>query len=199
MIEINLLNKLSPHAECYKTAWLLALSAHTKGKETTDHILRVGQLSTNFACFIGLSEEDISYIAMGATLHDIGKLCVRGSIINKPGKLNDEEWIEMKTHASSGGAIMRSVNQFPEESCFIAEQHHEKWNGEGYPLGLKQDDIYIGARLFSIIDAFDAMTNDRCYRDNLGYNFALEELDRFSGIQFDPNLVKLFKEFVHVA
>lgn len=197
MIKINLLNKLSPHADCYKTAWLLALSAHTKGKETTDHIIRVGQLSTKFACFIRLPEEDISYIGIGAVLHDIGKLCVNANIINKKGKLDSEEWIEMKTHAASGGAIMRSVNQFPEESCLIAEQHHEKWDGSGYPFGIKNKSIYIGARLFSIIDSFDAMTNDRCYRNKRGTDLALEELKRCSSTQFDPDLVKLFERFIY--
>lgn len=198
MIKINLLNQISPHAECYKNAFLLALSAHTKGNETYDHINRVGNLAIDFAKFMNLPTEEIQFISYGAYLHDVGKLSVRGSLITKPDKLTPPEWEEMRFHPIAGAMMARSVNVFPEDSCRIIEEHHERFDGKGYPQGLKGPNIYLGARMFSIIDAFDALTNNRCYRKQTTKDKALEEINSCSGSQFDPMLVSQFNKFIYV-
>lgn len=198
MLKFNLLN--SPlnnskrHANCYKTAWLLAMKA--KDCETSEHITRVTDLSIRFGQYLKLSKDIIRNISYGVPLHDLGKLSTPDCILKKEDKLTDAEWLIMKSHVTTGSAMIMATRCFPEGSQQIVIQHHEKFDGTGYPFGLKGDDIYIGARLFSIVDAFDAMTNDRCYRLSRSYKAAIDEINEFSGVQFDPVLTKEFERFI---
>jgi HD-GYP domain-containing protein (c-di-GMP phosphodiesterase class II) len=124
-------------------------------------------------------------------LHDIGKIGVDESILNKIGKLDKNEWEAMKLHSVKGARILENTIEFKD----IAENvlsHHEHYDGSGYPKGLKGKEIPVMARIIAIADAYDAMTNDRTYRNKMSYEEAIIELKQYSGIQFDPEIVSLF-------
>jgi len=124
-------------------------------------------------------------------LHDIGKIGVPDAILRKPAKLTDEEWERMREHPLHGQQILRGI-EFLKGAAKVVAQHHEKWDGSGYPLGLKAEDIDICARIFSVADAFDAITSDRVYRKGRPYEAAAQELDEWAGRQFDPKVVEAF-------
>lgn len=128
-------------------------------------------------------------------LHDIGKVAIDENILNKPGKLIDEEWEKIKRHPEIGYRILSSVNDMAEMSEYVLA-HHERWDGKGYPKGLKGEEIPLKSRIIAIADAFDAMTSERAYRSALSKEIAVEELIKNAGIQFDPELVKIFVEKV---
>jgi HD-GYP domain-containing protein (c-di-GMP phosphodiesterase class II) len=131
-------------------------------------------------------------LELGALLHDIGKIGVPDAILRKPAKLNDEEWETMKLHPVHGQKILRNI-RFLEGAARVVGQHHERWDGAGYPFGIRGEDIDVGARIFAVVDAFDAMVSDRVYRPGRPYEAALEELERCAGTQFDPMIVEAFK------
>jgi HD-GYP domain-containing protein (c-di-GMP phosphodiesterase class II) len=124
-------------------------------------------------------------------LHDIGKIGVPDAILRKPAKLTEEEWVNMRQHPVHGREILKGIN-FLQGAARVVAQHHEKWDGSGYPLGLKGADIDINARIFMVADAFDAMISDRVYRAGRSYEEAAEELDRCTGQHFDPEIVRAF-------
>jgi HD-GYP domain-containing protein (c-di-GMP phosphodiesterase class II) len=132
------------------------------------------------------------YVKLGALLHDIGKIGVPDAVLRKPAKLNHEEWDKMKLHPLHGQKILRNI-KFLEGASRVVSQHHEQWDGSGYPYGLRGEDIDLSARIFAVVDAFDAMISDRVYRKGRPYEAALEELERCSGTQFDPLVVEAFK------
>jgi HD-GYP domain-containing protein (c-di-GMP phosphodiesterase class II) len=127
----------------------------------------------------------------GSLLHDIGKIGVPEGILGKSGPLTREEWEIVKTHPLIGGQICAPV-KFLQKAIPLIEGHHERWDGSGYPRGLKGDQIPLQARIFSIVDAFDAMTSDRPYRTSLSFESAVNEIVRASGTQFDPEVVGAF-------
>ena len=129
---------------------------------------------------------------MGSILHDIGKIGVRGSILCKPGALDDREFGEMRTHPAIGGRIVRTLYGFDLEP--VIRHHHERFDGKGYPSGLKGDAIPLESRMILIADTFDAMTSDRPYRRAMRTEAALGELKRHAGTQFDPDLVDVAVE-----
>jgi len=170
-----------------------ALSLDARDKETEGHAERVVAYSVRLGQELGLSSYDLIRVELGAWLHDIGKIAVPDQILKKPAPLTDEEWQKMKLHPAKGQKMVRDMD-LPEASALIVGQHHEKWDGSGYPLGLKEEEISIGARIFSVVDTFDAITSDRVYRRGRPYQDALEEILKFSGKQFDPEVVDAFAQ-----
>jgi putative two-component system response regulator len=174
-------------------ATLKALTAalETRDSETHGHSERVVTYSLRLGREYGLNSETMKALEFGSLLHDIGKIGVPDSILRKPAKLTDEEWVRMKEHPYHGQQILRGI-EFLEGAARVVAQHHEKWDGSGYPHGLKGEDIDICARIFSVADAFDAITSDRVYRRGKSYQEAAKELDDWAGRQFDPKVVEAF-------
>ena len=140
---------------------------------------------------MGLPREQINTIARGAFLHDIGKIAIPDKILNKPGKLEPEEFNIMKEHAYHGFQIVKKI-PFLAEAAEIVYSHQEWFNGSGYPRGLKGEQIPLGARIFSVADTLDAITSDRPYRAKQPIAAARKEIELWSGRQFDPEVVKTF-------
>ncbi|MDT5268159.1 MAG: hypothetical protein QOH49_345, partial [Acidobacteriota bacterium] len=136
--------------------------------------------------------EQMRSLEFGSLLHDIGKIGVPDAILRKPAKLTEEEWVLMREHPLHGQKILRGI-EFLEGAAKVVAQHHEKWDGTGYPLGLKGEQIDLCARIFAVADAFDAITSDRVYRTGCTYEAALAELDRCACVQFDPRVVEAFR------
>jgi response regulator RpfG family c-di-GMP phosphodiesterase len=170
----------------------LVQALETRDFETHGHSERVVTFSLRLGYELGLEKEALRDLELGALLHDIGKIGVPDAVLRKPAKLNDDEWAKMKLHPQHGQKILRNI-PFLEGAARIVAQHHERWDGEGYPFGLRGEDIDIGARIFAVVDAFDAMVSDRVYRKGCSYDDALAELERHAGTQFDPLVVEAFK------
>jgi putative nucleotidyltransferase with HDIG domain len=164
-----------------------------KDRETEGHSRRVTLFTIAIAQALGLPREQIAVIARGAFLHDIGKIAIPDKILNKPGKLEPDEMLIMKEHAYHGYQILKKI-PFLTEASEIVYSHQEYFNGTGYPRGLKGEEIPLGARIFSIADTFDAITSDRPYRQKQSDQAARIEINRCSGTQFDPEIVKVFLE-----
>lgn len=176
----------------YRTT-LQALTAalETRDAETHGHSERVVTFSLRLGREYGLTTPQMKALEFGSLLHDIGKIGVPDAILRKPAKLTDEEWVRMREHPMHGQQILRGI-KFLEGAAKVVAQHHEKWDGSGYPLGLKSEEIDICARIFSVADAFDAITSDRVYRQGRPYEAAAHELDEWVGRQFDPKVVEAF-------
>ncbi len=189
------LDKALEEIESSYRATLKALvqALETRDFETHGHSERVVTFSLRLAYELGLDKELLRDLELGALLHDIGKIGVPDAVLRKPAALNDDEWRKMKLHPLHGQKILRNI-AFLEGASRVVSQHHEKWDGTGYPNGLCGEDIHIGARIFSVADAFDAMVSDRVYRKGCSYEAALAELEKFSGTQFDPQVIEAFKQ-----
>ena len=170
----------------------LVQALETRDFETHGHSERVVTFSLRLGHEVGLDKDALRHLELGALLHDIGKIGVPDAILRKPAKLNEEEWVKMRLHPLHGRQILRNI-PFLEGAAKIVAQHHEQWDGSGYPYGIRGEDINIGARIFSVVDAFDAMTSDRVYRQGRPYKDAIEELERCAGTQFDALVVEAFK------
>ena len=164
-----------------------------KDAETEGHSKRVTAFTIAIARAMGISGDQIRVIARGAFLHDIGKMAIPDAILRKPGALDAEETAIMREHCFRGYQILRRI-PFLTEASEIVYSHQEKYDGTGYPRGLKGDEIPLGARIFSVADTLDAMTSDRPYRAKLPLSVAREEIHRWAGRQFDPQVVKIFLE-----
>jgi HD-GYP domain-containing protein (c-di-GMP phosphodiesterase class II) len=140
---------------------------------------------------MGVVDPELTDIYRGALLHDVGKIGIPDAILRKPGKLTTEEWVEMRRHPEIGYRILQGIN-FLEASREVVLSHQECYDGSGYPRGLKGKEIPLGARIFSVVDTLDAMTSDRPYRKALSQQAAREEIRKFSGTQFDPDVVQAF-------
>jgi putative nucleotidyltransferase with HDIG domain len=169
----------------------LTAALETRDSETHGHSERVVSYSLRLGREYGLSSEEMKALEFGALLHDIGKIGVPDSILRKPAKLTEEEWVRMREHPVHGQQILRGI-EFLQGAARVVAQHHEQWNGTGYPLGLQAEDIDICARIFAVADAFDAITSDRVYRRGKSYEAAAQELDDWAGRQFDPKVVAAF-------
>jgi response regulator RpfG family c-di-GMP phosphodiesterase len=169
----------------------LTAALETRDAETHGHSERVVTFSLRLGREYGLTTAQMKALEFGSLLHDIGKIGVPDAILRKPAKLTDEEWIRMREHPFHGQQILRGIKFLEGAACVVA-QHHEKWDGTGYPGGLKGEDIDICARIFSVADAFDAITSDRVYRKGRTYEAAAEELNQWSDRQFDPKVVEAF-------
>jgi putative nucleotidyltransferase with HDIG domain len=173
------------------TLHALTAALEARDAETHGHSERVVTFSLRLGREYGLSAEEMKALEFGSLLHDIGKIGVPDAILRKPANLTDEEWVRMREHPLHGQQILRGI-KFLEGAARVVAQHHEKWDGSGYPLGLKGEEIDICARIFSVADAFDAITSDRVYRKGRPYEAALQELDDWVNRQFDPKVVEAF-------
>ena len=162
-----------------------------KDSYTFGHSMRVAYFSLVTGHEAELSEHDMHELELSAIFHDIGKIGTPDAVLNKPSRLSEDEFQIMKQHPEKSSEILQMYPGF-EKIAANARFHHERYDGKGYPLSLKGDDIPIAARIILIADTFDAMTSTRPYRKGLPYEVAFDELIQFSGTQFDPHLVKLF-------
>ena len=167
----------------------------TKSSETKEHALRMTKLAFDFGEKLGLTESDQNRLSLLATLHDIGKINISESILNKVDKLTDQEWEVMKKHTEQGYKIASSSEEF----ASVAEEifsHHENWDGSGYPRQLQQKEIPYLARIISLVDAYDVMTHERPYSKAMSKEEAIKEIKKCSGTQFDPELAAKFIEML---
>lgn len=143
-----------------------------------------------------ITDEFIQYLSWGARLHDIGKARIDEQTLNKPGKLSDDDWLRVKAHPENGSKLVAAVRLSNPVVIDLVLHHQEKWDGSGYPRGLREYDIPFIARLFKPIDVLDAMTNDRPYRQVFSIKHALDEMVREVGTSFDPKIFSVFLKFV---
>jgi putative nucleotidyltransferase with HDIG domain len=158
---------------------------------TLSNSIRVSKLSAVVALQMGLRGDEVRLIEQAAILHDIGKLGIAEDVLAGTGELSDRDWAEMKRHPQLGFEILSSIGSL-EDSAEIVWAHHERFDGQGYPRGLRGDDIPVGARIFAVVDAYVAMTSGRPYRKTLNHSMAIKEIVRNSLTQFDPQVVDAF-------
>ena len=167
----------------------------TRSKETGDHVLRVAEYSRMLALLVGLDKKEAEELKMASPMHDIGKVGIEDAILNKPGKLTEPEFEIMKTHAKIGFDMLSGSHQkLLQTAAIVAHEHHEKWNGEGYPNGRKGEEIHIYGRITAITDVFDALGHDRVYKKAWPLEEILELFRKERGKHFDPNLIDVFLE-----
>src|SRR5216117_2567163 len=194
---LNRLEAQKKHAEeiaalHLRTIEALSLAIEAKDHTTHDHLRRVQVYAVEIAKELGLDPDQLNAIRAAAMLHDIGKLAVPEHILSKPGRLTPEEFEKMKIHPIVGAEILDRV-QFPYPVVPIVRSHHEKWDGSGYPNGLKREDIPIGARILSAVDCFDALASERPYRRALSPEEAMTTLSAEKGRSFDPRVVEVME------
>jgi putative nucleotidyltransferase with HDIG domain len=176
----------------YQTTLLALVRAlDAREHETSDHSQRVVKYTEAIAERLSLRGPDLEEIGRGALLHDIGKIGVPDAVLLKPAKLTPEEWKEMRRHPDIGYDMIRSI-EFLNTPAAIVLSHQERFDGRGYPRGLRGEEIHIGARIFAVADTLDAMTSDRPYRKGTTFENAVDEIDRCAGSQFDPEVVRAF-------
>ncbi|HUF54606.1 MAG TPA: HD domain-containing phosphohydrolase [Dehalococcoidia bacterium] len=170
---------------------VLSSALEIRDKMTHRHARRVARMSAFVAREMKLTEDQVLQIEYAAALHDIGKIGVADSILNKAQPLDEGEWTHMRRHSELGYKVLNGID-FLHESAEIVYAHHERFDGQGYPRGLSGEEIPLGARVFAVIDAYDAMTSRRPYREAMAQEDAIEEIQRHSGQQFDPQVVEAF-------
>jgi len=173
----------------------LAIAIDAKDQTTHGHVRRTQIYGTEMGKLLNISESELRALVAGALLHDIGKLAVPEYILNKPGKLTESEFAKMKIHPTVGGDILKRVN-FPYPVEDIVRYHHEKWDGSGYPKGLRAEQIPLVARIISVVDFYDATRCDRPYRKGMKREDSLALLQKMAASSFDPRLVDLFTKHV---
>jgi len=166
-----------------------------RDKETERHTLRVTEMTVQLARTMGVGEEEIMSMRWGALLHDIGKMGIPDHILNKPGPLTDEEWKIMRKHPIYSYEMISPI-EYLRPALDIPYCHHEKWDGSGYPRGLKGEQIPLAGRIFAIIDVWDALRSDRPYRKAWPEEKVIEYLKEQSGTHFDPKVVDVFLELL---
>jgi diguanylate cyclase (GGDEF)-like protein/PAS domain S-box-containing protein/putative nucleotidyltransferase with HDIG domain len=166
-----------------------------KSEREQSHSIRVANYCVAIAEHLSMTREQINKLKIAATLHDIGKIVIDEKILNKTERLTVEEWKIMREHPSKGARILEDIEEY-KDIAYIVETHHERFDGLGYPLGLKGDDIPLKSRIIAVADAFDAMTQFRTYRNTISFPEAIEELKRSSGTQFDPDVVEVFVQYI---
>lgn len=172
-------------------------SLEFRDKDTEEHTLRVTELAVKLATAMGLSNGDIVNIRRGALLHDVGKIGIPDDILHKPGVLTDEEWVVMRQHPRIAYDLLSPI-KYLRKAIDIPYCHHEHWDGGGYPRGLKGEAIPYLARIFTVVDYFDALMSDRPYRGAYPQLEALTIMDSENGATFDPSIYKVFKEIIRV-
>ncbi len=171
----------------------LANAVEAKDPYTSGHVERVMNLSVEMGKKVGLKGEDLKNVELASILHDIGKIAIPDEILKKPAKLTDEEYEIIKTHVHHGARILSPIPGLKGVIPAVLH-HHERWDGRGYPVGLKEKEIPLIARIIAITDSFDAMNSDRPYRKRLPPELIIKEFKDNSGKQFDPELVEIFLE-----
>jgi putative nucleotidyltransferase with HDIG domain len=172
-------------------ALMSALDA--RDRETEGHSMRVSKLACLLGEKIGLTNEQLKALERGSLLHDIGKIGISDAILHKPGKLTDDEWKIMRLHPDIGARIVERI-PFLQECMYVVRYHHERWDGSGYPLGIKGEDIPIHARIFSVVDVFDALTSSRVYRKRSTADEAVQYLKEEAGRLFDGEIVEALSQ-----
>jgi len=173
--------------------WVRALDL--RDRETEGHTQRVTEITIRVAQQIGFSEEELSHIKRGALLHDMGKIAIPDDILQKPGPLTETEWVRMRQHPMHAYNMLSPI-AYLNPALDIPFYHHERWDGSGYPHGLKGEEIPLSARLFAIVDVWDALRSDRPYRKEMPRELVIDYLSENSSILFDPKLVDIFLNFV---
>jgi len=167
----------------------------TRSQETGYHVRRVAKYSELLAKYYGLSDKEVKYLTTASPMHDIGKVGIPDNILNKPGALTQSEWDTMKKHAEIGYELFKNSDKpLLKTAAIIAYEHHEKWNGSGYPRGLSGEDIHIYGRITALADVFDALGSDRCYKKAWPDEKIFKLIKEESGKHFDPKLVDIFFE-----
>ena len=181
----------------FETALALTEAIESRDPYTGGHCRRLAEYAAIVAGRLALPAQEIEIVRLGAALHDMGKIVVPDSVLKKQGKLTPEEYTIIKQHCYSGGQICKRVG-FLMDAYPIVYHHHERWDGRGYPDGLKGETIPLGARIVSVIDAYDAMTTDRPYRDAMAHEVAEQILRDGAGDQWDPSVVQVLLETVEL-
>ncbi|MCR4763313.1 MAG: diguanylate cyclase [Lachnospiraceae bacterium] len=179
----------------FQTIETIANTIDAKDEYTKGHSRRVSDYSAEIAREMGMSEDEVERIRYIGLLHDIGKIGVPDAVLNKPGRLNEAEYELMKKHTTLGGDILKDVAMMPDLDVG-AKYHHERYDGKGYPNGLKGDEIPMIARIICMADSYDAMTSNRIYRKHLGHHVVIDEIRRCRGTQFDPKVTDAFLRFL---
>jgi HD-GYP domain-containing protein (c-di-GMP phosphodiesterase class II) len=169
----------------------LASALDARDRHTSGHSRRVSERACAVAATMNLNLQELEEIQIGALLHDIGKIGISDSVLQKPGKLTDEEYKLIQQHPTIGRRILEGVNGF-QPYLPVVELHHENWDGTGYPWGLSGETVPLCARIVHVVDAYDAMTSDRPYRPGMSHEDAIRILKTFAGTQFDPKVVEVF-------
>ena len=191
----NLLLKDEVLGSQKELAYILGEAVEQRSKETGSHVKRVALFSHVFALKYGLSTQEADLIKLASPLHDVGKIGIPDRILKKPGKFEPEEWEIMKTHAQLGADMLPNINnQVLKMGSIIAAQHHEHWQGGGYPKNLKGEDIHIAGRITALADVFDALGCKRCYKEPWPMEEILNEINKQKGKQFDPKLVEILHD-----
>ena len=178
-----------------QTITTVANALDAKDSYSEGHSRRVAVYAAQIAEKLGFSKEDVRNVRIIALLHDIGKIGVPDAVLNKPGRLTDEEFALMKQHAAIGSEILKDIDMITGISIG-ARSHHERYDGKGYPEGLKGEDIPYIARIIAVADSYDAMTSNRVYRKHLSYEQVMSELEKGKGTQFDPDIAKALEELI---
>lgn len=189
--------QLQSEVEATQQELVLRLSEalEQRSSETGNHVKRVSHICNALALGYGLSKREAELIRLASPLHDVGKVGIPDAILNKPNKLNDEEWQVMKTHAEKGHAILKgSKHSVVTAGAEIAQAHHERWDGSGYPQGLVGENIHLFARIVALADVYDALRHERCYKKAWSVDAAVNEINEQKGKHFEPKLVDVFNE-----
>jgi putative two-component system response regulator len=178
-----------------ETIHCLARAAEYKDDETGNHIKRMSYYSKLMAERSGMSAAEVEEIVYASPMHDVGKIGIPDSVLLKPGKLDPQEWVIMKTHTTIGSQILsKSTSELMETASIIALSHHERWDGSGYPNGLAGEDIPIQGRICALADVFDALTSKRTYKDAFSVEKSVAIMEEGRGSHFDPELFDLFRD-----
>ena len=159
------------------------------------HAINVSNISGQIAIAMNLSKSEVSQICLAGRYHDIGKIFIKPAILTKNGSLTSLEWEEMKTHTQQGYELLLSFKKY-QHLAYPALQHHERWDGKGYPYGLKEEEIVLSSRIIAVADAFDAMIAKRPYKNAYTIAKAIEEIKLGAGKQFDPHIAMAFAEMM---
>lgn len=169
--------------------------SESRSRETGDHIQRVAEISYKLAQYYGLPEEEAERIRLAAPMHDLGKVAIPDAILNKPGRFTDEEYEQMKSHAIRGEEILlKSKRELLRFAASLAGAHHERWDGKGYPRGLKGEEIPLAGRICAVADVLDALSSPRCYKPAWPEEKVKEEFINQRGAQFQPELIDVLVE-----
>jgi len=173
----------------------LISASDERDNETGAHVRRIGLFAAELAHLLGWPPEEVETLRTAAPMHDLGKVGIPDAILQKPGPLTDEEWVVMRTHTTTGARILKgSKVHFIQMAARIAACHHEKWNGLGYPAGLKGEDIPVEARITGLVDVYDALSHKRHYKDAWPEEKVVQILQEGRGTHFDPKILDLFLE-----
>jgi len=178
-----------------KTVDLIMNLLYEKSNIELEHSKKVSKICEDIATKMNFENDHINQIRIAGLMHDIGKIGINETILNKEGNLDEDEWHDVRRHSEIGYQILRSINEFSKIADYVLE-HHERWDGEGYPKGLKGEEISLEARIVAVADAYEAMISNRTYSKALSKEEAIDEFRRCSGSQFDPEITKVFTEML---